>query len=496
MNKIKLFGVLAILFVSVLLFVGCSQVSNPGPSPTAKPTTTSRVTPTATPTATPTTTNGPTATTSASASPTPFPTHSWIGQISGVSKYLLHAHFVDANNGWVVGNMGTILKTTSGGTSWSSNSNNLAETLYGIKFVDANKGFAVGSEGTMYKTTNGGTTWTVAALSTDFPTKTFRGITFADAQNGWIVAGDGFGNNGLVLRTTNGGDTWSSCAPEGIDFNLVCFPSASTGWIFGENSFDGTIYKTTNGGTNWGLQVLSDDLTNILFTGASFTSTATGCVVGVNSANEYSNFIAMTNNGGITWLTKEVGVQIVPVGVFMLDPNNTWVIGNPTGTSVIYKTTDEGTTWIDQTPAGSEMDGKNLNSISFVDANHGVAVGSCGVVYYTSDGGTNWTKPASTVTVDNLFGLTSADGGTVWASGSSGVIVKSLDGGATWTTQNHGISDDLNSVSFVDANTGWTIGYYGSIYKTIDGGTNWTSEASGVANLKDVFLRLPAMVGR
>ena len=42
----------------------------------------------------------------------------WLNQTSGTDEDLKSVYFVDDANGWVVGNMGTILKTTDGGINW------------------------------------------------------------------------------------------------------------------------------------------------------------------------------------------------------------------------------------------------------------------------------------------------------------------------------------------------------------------------------------------
>ena len=49
--------------------------------------------------------------------------------------------FTDANNGTAVGDSGTILRTTNGGTNWTSQSSGTTNWLYGVSFTDANNGY-------------------------------------------------------------------------------------------------------------------------------------------------------------------------------------------------------------------------------------------------------------------------------------------------------------------------------------------------------------------
>ena len=67
--------------------------------------------------------------------------------------------------GW--GNYGTIIKTTTGGTTWFLQFSGTTNTLKGVAFTNLNFGTAVGEEGTILRTTNGGTTWTPQASGTN-----------------------------------------------------------------------------------------------------------------------------------------------------------------------------------------------------------------------------------------------------------------------------------------------------------------------------------------
>jgi hypothetical protein len=61
----------------------------------------------------------------------------------------LGVHFVDSNNGWTVGEGGTILATRDGGTTWEPQKSGTDKDLDGVHFADAHTGWAVGDRGTM-----------------------------------------------------------------------------------------------------------------------------------------------------------------------------------------------------------------------------------------------------------------------------------------------------------------------------------------------------------
>ena len=79
------------------------------------------------------------------------------GTIEGV--WLSDVSFTDANNGAVVGDYGTILRTTDGGEIWTLQTSGTTNALNGVSFTDSNNGTAVGVSGTILRTTNGGETW-------------------------------------------------------------------------------------------------------------------------------------------------------------------------------------------------------------------------------------------------------------------------------------------------------------------------------------------------
>ena len=76
------------------------------------------------------------------------------------------ASFVDANTGTVVGEYGTIVRTTDGGSSWTIQASGTTQTLWDVSFIDVNNGTAVGEGGTILGTTDGGNNWVTQTSGT------------------------------------------------------------------------------------------------------------------------------------------------------------------------------------------------------------------------------------------------------------------------------------------------------------------------------------------
>jgi photosystem II stability/assembly factor-like uncharacterized protein len=176
--------------------------------------------------------------------------------------------------------------------------------------------------------------------------------------------------------------------------------------------------------------------------------------------------------------------------------------------------------------AQSSGTSKGLSAVSFVDANHGWAVGDDATILATSDGGEHWTHQIAPV-AGFLRGLTfvnihhgwavggaadfngprtvleTVDGGLTWnvrlASGSgvlmavaaigtdrawtagdieppgSETILRTANGGATWTAQPVDMFSGVDDIFFVDALHGWLVGHEADLLATSDGGLTWTS---------------------
>ena len=96
----------------------------------------------------------------------------WFQQTSGTIHNLNSVYFVDINTGWAVGDSGTILNTTNGGTNWNVQTIDTMFSLYSVHFEDNNTGWAVGNYlnvAVILKTTDGGINWNPQLSGSWFP---------------------------------------------------------------------------------------------------------------------------------------------------------------------------------------------------------------------------------------------------------------------------------------------------------------------------------------
>ncbi|MBK8663578.1 MAG: hypothetical protein IPN18_17970 [Ignavibacteriales bacterium] len=113
---------------------------------------------------------------------------------------------LDQNTVFVVGNTGTVLKSTDGGATFAQvNLGGITSADYrAVRFTDANTGYVVGAKHRIIRTTDGGTTWT-QLYEVSSTSRILWDIDFNSAGVGVAV-----GTDTVAFRSTDGGATWNS----------------------------------------------------------------------------------------------------------------------------------------------------------------------------------------------------------------------------------------------------------------------------------------------
>ena len=245
---------------------------------------------------------------------------------------------------------------------WVDISNNLPSSngtasLSDLHFINNDEGWICSSTlGEIYHTTDGGQTF--ETQTTQYST---NAIYMINSQLGY--AG---GYNGRVYKTTNGGTNWVVHGSIGGPLRDIDFPpNSDSGYCCGDN---GKIYKITPSGVSSMFSGVSSNLKSISFPGSE------GFVCGQSAILHFDG----------SWLKDQTYPGASYNGICMVNDTTGWAIGDA---GAIIKTTD-GLNWYYQT--NPDTSHRSLYDVFFLNTNEGWAVGWPAVILHTTNSGTNW----------------------------------------------------------------------------------------------------------
>ncbi len=411
---------------------------------------------------------------------------------------LFAATFIDADNGWVVGGNGAVMRTSNGGASWVSQGNPLRTTPFlglSIAFTDAMTGVIAMNNGSMLRSTDGGFTWDLLPRSG----YALRMLRVAPDGSLW-----GCGSVGVIARSTNGGASWTTMN-SGVTTVLydITFPDASTVIAAGGA---GVILRSTDGGQQWNSVTapLSTDIISMDFADANH-----------GLAVQLPKYLLRTTDGGQSWSDTSFAVNEF-TQVRFAGNNTGWLLSNSPGS--VFKTTDAGASWnfVEvERPRRTTM----YSVYSFNDS-EALLVGTGGAIFMTGDGGATWSQKGDAISRAHfravnalsdssawVFGDKSAfftnNRGQTWSgsdtisltgfrfgralsetriigAGAQGQVMLSTDGGASWSTQVLSAAGQIEDIMFLDDDNGWLAGAHGTLARTTDGGSTWEELTAGV----------------
>ncbi len=289
-----------------------------------------------------------------------------------------------------------------------------------------------------------------------------------------------YGQNGLSFKTTNMGSNWVSKNIGISAVNRAYNINQNNAFAIGTAASFGLVCATTNAGTNWHtdfvagplggideLRCLSVINSNVCYTGG-FNFDA--------NFSQYGGTIFKTTNGGTNWNM----IFFNPKGDF----TDMYFKNEAEGICLdyyrFYKTTNGGTNFIytGESP---------IYSYSFTNPYKDTIYicGTEGRIARSTNNGANWNVYYMTETTSQLNRIFAVDSKTVYVCGDSAKIFKTTNAGNNWIDLSINKEWKLKDVNFLNANTGFIVGDSGRVLKTTTGGVVFVSNQN--ANIPDNF---------
>ena len=299
----------------------------------------------------------------------------WIEQNSGTTNYLNDVYCISEDTVVVVGNYGTILRTTNGGTQWNTISCPTTEHLKRVKFADAQTGYIAGERGTLLKTTDAGQTW--QSLNTGYNTY-FTAISCVTADTVYIG-----GFDELILKTTDGGLTWVTEHTGGWNFiKDIQMINDTLGYAVRDKP-DGKVLKKDSATNQWHeIGNIESDFSAIHMLNANEGFILSGLDI-LKTIDGGNNFISIYIESDFPCAED----------IYATDMDHIWVAGyvcltsnnnNPGHIAKYILNNDPNTNYIEQREIAETNGFELLHAISFYN-NVGYVVGA-GTIYKNTTG--------------------------------------------------------------------------------------------------------------
>jgi photosystem II stability/assembly factor-like uncharacterized protein len=406
------------------------------------------------------------------------------------SNFLYDVQFVNQDLGWICGEKGTILFTEDGGENWNNQVSPIGQDLYNMFFIDEMHGWIVGDSGTILSTDDGGQNWNKIYTC---DTLHLSSVKFMSLQEGWLVGRTSSGN-GIILHTEDSGTNWEiQYLDSNNGFNDIFFVSFTLGWVAGSHG----IFHTSDGGISWTEQyITSDYLQNPKM---SFIDSLNGWVSGVISGKAEATILLHTIDGGESWISDTVPANQSTshaIDVYFEDDKSGWALceeGQMGGEGVLlYYTTDGGTNW-NNCPYAPSFGFSYATSMCFIDAETGWVIGSAGGITHTNNR-TDWNLQSLNTNATSFTAVCFDDQkgfaiGAFFPIFGYCTLYQTNNSGLEWVVMDMLSSgySVLNKFFKIDANNIWIAGG-GVLYQTIDGGLNWERcEAWELRSISDLY---------
>ena len=400
-----------------------------------------------------------------------------------------------------------VYKSTNSGSSWAAINTSLPSNPYPSIIslaIDSTTSTTIyaGTDGKgVYKSTNSGSSWT--AINTGLPTNATV-YSLGMASSSIIYAGT---SGAGVYKSTDSGSNWTAIntglPSSTTSIRKLAINPSTTSTVYTGTDGSG-VYKSTDSGANWaasnsGIPTQSNISSVVIDPKTPQTLYATGSIsVGTGSSASTINAIFKSTDSGSNWTTITNGIPTTTTILSLaINPSTTSILYAGTSGSGIYKSTDSGASWTALTNGIFSNTTLYTMAIHPTDSNIIYAGGyyvlnsiNISIIYKSTDGGTTWSSSNTGIPQAGLVYALAIDPKTpttLYVGTASGVY-KSTDSGSNWSASNSGIDSgdyvyslaiDPKTPSIIYAGTGNSAKTgSGEVMKSTNSGATWIATGS------------------
>jgi len=255
-------------------------------------------------------------------------------------------------------------------TSVYSGSNELTK----IGFINNQLGFVIGNKGTVLKTTNGGESW--SAIGSFDSNINFNSLSLVEDSIIYISGRSVTLNDKALYKSIDYGSSWSALTVANVNgLEQTHFVSKNIGYSVSS----GDIRKTTNGGVSFQTVTLSN---NFRTQKVYFLDTLKGLAY----ADDY--MVRHTFDGGTTWtVSNNEYAEFYYVNDFHMNDNGVGVVVDEHGS--VITTSNYGENWVkNYNPTADNMQDVALLSVQIID--NTIITSGPYTIAFSDDMGSSW----------------------------------------------------------------------------------------------------------
>lgn len=418
-----------------------------------------------------------------------------------------------ANRTWG-GSDANVYKSTDYGDSWFLANNGMSNEYVGMFTNIGSTIFGATWGAGLYRTTNAGASWSVVLNDFVLSTHAKDSVLFVgldgngvkvsyDLGQTWTVRNNGFsavaivydiehignyvfccqetggGDSARLYRTSNDGLLWEMMRdglPPGADINhLVANDTTLIASMTGVTGFNYGLYRSTDYGDNWteinnGIPYVVGGNTGEVFAAAN------GDLYVTATLQTGSPLIYKSIDNGNNWFLQGNGLRPDQPAYSFTEAGG-YVFAGTGSYSTVFRTNNGGVLWEESRKGianGEILALKEHNGIIYSGGREGL--------YYTSDGGENWTELQNGLPFGLPITAIEFNGNNIYLATDQYGVYLSNDNGTTWVHSNSGLTglyaEYINDILFF--NNELYVATRDGVYKSTNNGASWFLASTGL----------------